>query len=68
MALIIATFEDVDLATWEKMVVISLAAGSGSVENACAIIIEVAPNHKPPSQGEVGFGSSSVSHGLFCST
>jgi hypothetical protein len=37
-ALIIAAFADVDLATWENMVVLSFAAGSGSVEHACSMI------------------------------
>ena len=37
-ALIVAAFADVDLATWENMVVLSFAAGSGSVEHACAMI------------------------------
>ena len=37
-ALIVAAFADVDLATWENMVVLSFAAGSGSVEHVCSMI------------------------------
>ena len=37
-ALIVAAFADVDSATWENMVVLSFAAGSGSVEHACSMI------------------------------
>ena len=37
-ALIVAAFADVDLATWENMIVLSFAAGSGSVEHACSMI------------------------------
>ena len=37
-ALIVAAFADADLATWENLVVLSFAAGSGSVEHACAMI------------------------------
>ena len=37
-ALIIAAFADVDLATRENMIVLSFAAGSGSVEHACSMI------------------------------
>ena len=37
-ALVVAAFADADLATWENLVVLSFAAGSGSVEHACAMI------------------------------
>ena len=37
-ALIVAAFADADLETWENMVVLSFAAGSGSVEHACSMI------------------------------
>ena len=37
-ALVVAAFADEDLATWENLVVLSFAAGSGSVEHACAMI------------------------------
>jgi hypothetical protein len=37
-ALVVAAFADEDQATWENLVVLSFAAGSGSVEHACSMI------------------------------